>query len=221
MLKRQLSLLVCSTALLGAGFTTPAIAFEDEDARRAILELRSQLKMAGLSRLELSNQIQALQKEVAQLRGQLESINHSSMQASAEQDYYDYGPNPQVGDPNEQRDYDRAINLFRQGEYETAAQALNNFANTHPNSVLTPGARFYEGSSYYAMRDFQGAISRLERMVSSFPQDPQAGDALLVVAGSQLELNNIDGSKQTLRRVISQYPNSPAADTAEERLKMY
>jgi TolA-binding protein len=71
------------------------------------------------------------------------------------------------------------------------------------------------------MRDFQGAISRLERMVSSFPQDPQAGDALLVVAGSQLELNNIDGSKQTLRRVISQYPNSPAADTAEERLKMY
>jgi len=30
----------------------------------------------------------------------------------------------------EQRDYDNAINLFRQGEYETAAQALNNFANT-------------------------------------------------------------------------------------------
>ena len=51
MLKRRLSLLVCSTALLGAGFTTPAIAFEDTDARRAILELRSQLKMAGLSRL--------------------------------------------------------------------------------------------------------------------------------------------------------------------------
>lgn len=221
MLKRQLSLLVCSTALLGASFSSPAAAFEDEDARRAILELRSQLKMAGLSRLELSNQVQALQKEVAQLRGQLESINHSTELANAQQNYDDFGPNPQVGDPTEQRDYDNAINLFRQGEYEMSAQALNNFANTYPNSVLTPGARFYEGSSYYATRDFQGAISRLERMVNSYPKDPQAGDALLVVAGSQLELNNIDGSKQTLQRVISQYPNSPAADTAEERLKMY
>ncbi len=221
MLKRQLSLLVCSTALLGVGFTTPAMAFEDEDARRAILELRSQLKMAGLSRLELSNQIQALQKEVVQLRGQLESISHSATQASAEQDYYDFGPNPQVGDPSEQRDYDYAINLFRQGDYETAAQALNSFANAHPNSVLTPGARFYEGSSYYATRDFQGAINRLENMVSTYSQDPQAGDALLVVAGSKLELNDIDGSKQTLERVINQYPNSPAADTAQERLKMY
>lgn len=221
MLKRKLSLLVCSSALLGATFSTPAVAFEDEDARRAILELRSQLKMAGLSRLELSNQIQALQKEVAQLRGQLETLSHSSQQASAEQNYYDFGPNPQVGDPNEQRDYDNAINLFRQGEYEMAGQALNNFATTYPNSVLTPAARFYEGSSYYAVRDFQGAISRLERMARTYPNDPQAGDALLVVAGSQLELNNIEGSKQTLQRVISQYPNTPAADTANERLKMY
>lgn len=221
MLKRNLSLLICSTALLGTGFTTQAVAFQDEDARRAILELRSQLKMAGLSRLELSNQIQALQKEVAQLRGALESLDYSARQTTAQQNYEDFGPNPQVGDPNEQRDYDHAINLFRQGEYEMAGQALNNFANTYPNSVLTPGARFYEGSSHYATRDFQGAISRLERMVSSYPQDPQAGDALLVVAGSQLELNNIEGSKQTLQRVINQYPNSPAADTAQERLKMY
>ena len=221
MFKRQLSLLVFSSAILGAGFSSPAMAFEDEDARRAILELRSQLKMAGLSRLELSNQIQALQKEIAQLRGQLESLDHSAKQASSQQNYDDFGPNPQVGDPNEQHDYDNAINLFRQGEYEMAANALNNFASAYPRSVLTPAARFYEGSSYYAIRDFQGAISLLERMVSSYPQDPQAGDALLVVAGSQLELNNIEGSKQTLQRVIQQYPNSPAADTAQERLKMY
>ncbi|WP_432786354.1 Cell division coordinator CpoB [Oligella sp. MSHR50489EDL] len=221
MFKRQLSLLVFSSAILGAGFSNPAIAFEDEDARRAILELRSQLKMAGLSRLELSNQIQALQREITQLRGQLESLDHSAKQAASQQNYDDYGPNPQVGDPNEQRDYDNAINLFRQGEYEMAASALNNFASSYPRSVLTPAARFYEGSSYYAIRDFQGAISRLERMVSTYPQDAQAGDALLVVAGSQLELNNIEGSKQTLQRVIQQYPNSPAADTAQERLKMY
>ena len=221
MLKRQLSLLVCSTALLSAGFSTPAIAFEDEEARRAILDLRSQLKMAGLSRLELSNQIQTLQKEVVQLRGQLEGINHSAQQTSVQQNYDDFGPNPQVGDPSEQSDYDNAINLFRQGEYEIAAQALNRFATAYPNSVLTPAARFYEGSSHYATRDFEGAISRLEGMVSTYPQDSQAGDALLVVAGSQLELNSIEASKQTLQRVINQYPNSPEADTAQERLKMY
>lgn len=39
MLKRQLSLLVISSALLGNTFSTPAVAFEDEDARRAILEV--------------------------------------------------------------------------------------------------------------------------------------------------------------------------------------
>ena len=86
---------------------------------------------------------------------------------------------------------------------------------------MTPSARFYEGSSRYASRDFKGSIDNLENLVKTYPRDSKAGDALLVIAGSQLELNDIAGSKATLERTIREYPGTPAADTATERLKMY
>lgn len=219
-LHKKSTALLISAALLG--MTQPVFAQEDEQARRAILELRSQLKQSDIVRNDLAKQVQELQKQVTQLRGQVESIsNVSHAQAQESRANDDIGPSAQVGDPVEQQAYDTALDLFRQGNYPAAASALGNFSNVYPNSPLAPSARFYEGSSRYANRDFQGAINNLENLLKTHPRDAKAGDALLVIAGSQLELNDIAGSKATLERTIRDYPGTPAADTAAERIKMY
>ncbi len=217
--KKSTALLISAVFL---GMAQPAFSAEDEQARRAILELRSQLKQSDIVRNDLARQVQDLQKQVSQLRGQIETIsNVSQAQLQETRANDDLGPSAQVGDPVEQQAYDTALDLFRQGNYPAAASALGNFSSAYPNSPLTPSARFYEGSSRYACRDFKGSINNLENLVKTYPRDSKAGDALLVIAGSQLELNDIAGSKATLERTIREYPGTPAADTAAERLKMY
>lgn len=219
-LNKKSTALLLSAALLTMAH--PAHAAEDEQARRAILELRSQLKQSDIVRNDLARQVQDLQKQITQLRGQVETLNNAKLaplQETRAND--DLGPSAQVGDPTEQQAYDTALDLFRQGNYPAAASALANFSSAYPHSPLAPSAQFYEGSSRYASRDFKGSINNLEALVSTHPRDSKAGDALLVIAGSQLELNNIAGSKATLERTIKEYPGTPAADTAAERLKMY
>lgn len=213
-------LITLSTAFVCG--THPAFATEDEQARRAILELRSALKQSDMVRNGLAQQVQQLQREVTQLRGQIESLGFVTNSPTLEARANDaMGVSAQVGDPAEQHNYDAALDLFRQNNYAGAAKALANFIANYPYSVLTPNALFYEGSSRYASRDFKGAIATLTELTTHYPNDSKAGDALLVIAGSQLELNDIAASKATLVNTVKQYPGTPAADTAAERLKMY
>ncbi|ADU91909.1 tol-pal system protein YbgF [Taylorella equigenitalis] len=201
-------------------FSSPAMA-EDEEARRAILELRAQIKHSDAMRNELSNQIVLLQEDIRKLRGQVEVLSNSiRKQNMTLKGTGDITAPTQVGDPTEQNAYDTALDLFRQGNYQASATALANFTSAYPTSVLVPSALFYEGGSRYAIKDFKGSISTLNRMVEQYPNDPQAGDALLVIAGNHYELNNINEYKSTLNRIIKQYPGTPAADTAKERLNM-
>ncbi len=223
-LKKNHSLLVASSVLLLSLGANHAYAFEDEDARRAILDLRSQLRQSQQNNITLSNKINDLQQQITQLRGNIETANHQmrmAQQSNQDQANPDVPPSPQVGDPNEQQAYDSALDLFRQGNYAEASTALNRFAQQYPNSPLAPSARFYEGSSRYANKDFNGSIQGLQAMVAAYPRDPKAGDALLVIAGSQVELNNIAGAKATLQRVVQEYPNTPASDTAKNRLELF
>lgn len=217
-LNKKTITLILSAALLAV--IKPAFALEDEEARRAILELRSQLKQSNMLRNNLAAQVQQLQNELRQIRGQLEFLGSNTQQLDARAND-EIGLSTQVGDPVEQRAYDTALDLFRSGNYVAAARALASFTVAYPSSILTPSALFYEGSSRYASRDFKGAIQTLDKMIRAYAKDEKAGDALLVIAGSQLELNNIKASKATLQRTIRDYPGTPAADTAKERLKLY
>ncbi|AIL32884.1 tol-pal system protein YbgF [Basilea psittacipulmonis] len=191
---------------------------EDSDARRAILELRAQMRQSQLARAELQNQIQALQQEVANLRGMVESSQGQSLNSDASLNSVN---NPQVGDPQQQQSYDQAMDLYRQGLYTQAANAFSSFSKQYTSSPLTPKAMFYEGSARYASKDYKNAIAVLNNVVSSFPNDSTAPDALLVVAAAQVELNQIKDAKQTLLRIQKFYPNTAASDTATERLKYF
>ena len=71
--------LIASAGLALAALAAPVQAFADDEARRAILDLRQQVQQQNeqnqRARLQLADQIQALQQEVAQLRDQLELVS--------------------------------------------------------------------------------------------------------------------------------------------------
>lgn len=218
--------LMAATGLVLAALAAPAHAFSDDEARKAILDLRQQVQQQNeqsqRAKLQLADQIQALQQEVAQLRDQLELVSRQQPSANTPGGAAG-GANPPgatAGDPQEQAAYDGAIDLFRKGQYKEASESLAAFTALYPASQLAPSAQFYLGSSRYALKDFKGAIEQLNAMVQKAPDNARAPDALLVIAGSQIEMNNRAGAKTTLQRIVRDYPTTPAANTAKSRLQL-
>ena len=86
--------------LLVAGLSAAPVAhagvFDDDEARRQILDLKSEsrarldkLEAASRAQLELANQLDSLKTEVAQLRGQVEMLTYELQQAQQRQkDFY-------------------------------------------------------------------------------------------------------------------------------------
>jgi len=202
----------------GMSLTQPALAFADDDARKAIIELRQQIKILTeanqRARIQLSDQIETLGQEIVRLRGDIEQLGRPASTQGAR------GPDPRAQDPREQSAFDQSMETFRKGQYKETVQNLTAFLTLYPDSKLAPTAQFYLGSSRYAMKDYKGAITTLQAMVQKYPTEPRAADALLMVASCQIELNNRPGAKVTLQRIVKDYKGTPAADTATKRLPL-
>jgi len=217
---------VLATALSMGLFSGTAHAFADDQARRAILDLREQLQtlvdQSRQIRVRQADQIDTLQQEVARLRGEVERLSHMAErnQQQQQQQASSNESTIQVADPVEQAAYEQAMMSFRAGQYQVASKELTQFIQTYPQSALVHEARFYRGSSLYAIKDFKGSIAGLQTMLTAAPNDPRAPDALLVIAASQVELNDLDGARASLQRIVSEYPNTSAAETAKSRLTL-
>ena len=219
---------VLSTGLLligCIGINQSALAFADDDARKAIVELRQQIKTlteANLrARIQLADQIEGLEQEVIRLRGDMEQLGRpSSGLGSPGGTSGARAPDAKSSDPREQSAFDQSIESFRKGQYKEATENLTAFLTLYPDSKLTPTAQFYLGSSRYASKDFKGAIATLDAMVKRYPRENRAPDALLMIAGSQFELNNRAASKATLQRIVQEYKGTPAAETAAKRIPL-
>ncbi|MCB5363398.1 tol-pal system protein YbgF [Pusillimonas sp. CC-YST705] len=214
--------LTCAT--LAALLTAPlAHAFADDDARRAILELRQQVRQMTeqnqQARLSLAEQLENLQQELANLRGQVEHLRWE-VDAKRRLEQEQIGVSITVNNPQEQAAFNQALTHFRGGKYKEAGEGFATFLAQYPNSQLASEAMFYQGSSQYANRQFDASIATLQRLTQGKPDDARTPDALLIIAANQVEKGNMGGAKTTLQSIVSKYPQSPAAATAQERIKL-
>lgn len=215
--KPRLALL--SGALL-LGTALPTHAFADDEARRAIIELRQQIRQMNEqnqhARLMLADQIEMMRQEIAQLRGKVETLGWQSSQNQQNEQ----ATQSLITDPQEQAAYEAAMDLYRNGQYQEAASGFGTFIEAYPNSSQIEDVRFYEGSSLYATKRFSAAIQKLQTLISSNPTSPRAPDALMVIASSQVEMNDLASAQKTLAQIVKDYPDSPAAETANSRLQL-
>ncbi|WP_353405232.1 tol-pal system protein YbgF [Duganella hordei] len=239
-----------SAALLAALTWLPLQAhaglFDDDEARKALLDLRAKVEAMRIelnarldtksdksSTLDLVSQNEVTLQEVAKLRGQIEVLANDIANAQKRQkDFYvDLdarlrkleprevtidGKTAQV-DPNEQRTYEAAMKIFTAGDYKTAGTAFSEFVMRYPGSTYAPNAQYYLGSSYYAQRDCKSAINAQLVVLKNYPDSPRAPEAMLNIASCQTELKD-KAAKKTLQDLIKNYPDSASAVTAKERL---
>lgn len=231
-------------------FTASAQAalFEDDEARRAILDLRQQLAVQReelrrsndengtlrRSLLELQNQIEALRSELARMRGSDEQLardlaevqkRQRDIQAGVDERLRKFEP-VQVtvdgrefsADPAEQRDFEAALGAFRRGDFVAAQGAFAEFVRKYPSSGYRPTALFWLGNAQYANRDYRGAIANFRALLQQAPDHPRAPEAVLSIANCQIELKDNASARRTLDDLVKAYPQSEAASAARERL---
>lgn len=221
--------------------------FEDDEARKAILDLRNRVealsadltsrmenKADKTGALDLNGQVEQLRQEIAKLRGQVEVLtNELSNTQQRQKDFYVDLDNrlrklePQkttidgresLIQPGEQSVYDAALALFKGGDYRGAVSAFVDFLRRYPQSGYAASAQYWLGNTYYAQRDYRNAINAQQLVVKNYPDSPKVPDALLNIASCHIELKDKAAARKTLQNVIANYPDSQAAQTAKERL---
>jgi tol-pal system protein YbgF len=226
---------VAAGVFLSAGAN--AGLFEDDEARRAILDLRQRVDRQGeeiqnfqRSLLEQQNQFEALRQETARLRGEKEELTQELRRAQELSQGVDdrlkkFEPTTVkvdgvefVADPAETKAYEEALAVFRKGDFAAASTAFNDFIKRNPKSGYVLPSLFWLGNAQYANRNYTNAISNFNTLLSKAPNHMRAAESMLSVANCQLELKDIKAARKTLGDVVKAYPHTEAAAAASERL---
>lgn len=227
-------------ALLAAGLglaqtdaASAARGAETDESTRAVLA-------------DLLTQLEALQAEVRQLRGQVEVQAHEIEQLKsrernlmadmdrrlreierrggavaagpAETPAASAAAAPAASSAAEQEEYDAAFNLLKDGYRERAIKSFREFIARHPDSPLAGNAQYWIGEANYVMRNFRQAIEEFSKVGKDYPASQKAPDALLKIGYSHYELGAWAKARAALNQVLARHPGTTAAKSAEARL---
>lgn len=267
----RLAFLLAAAWLALAAIPAAAGLFDDDVARKQVVDLQQRLDAANSRQeeaaarlikleesvkaqatnqavLDLANQLQVMREELRGLRGQIEVLaNNIEGNSKRQRDMYvdldtrlrrfegspaspaagaaltpgasaGSGPAAEAVVGDENKAYEAAQTLRRNGNYQAAIVAFQSFILQYPKSSLAHRAQYWIGDSYYNLRDFRNAITSQQRVLSTYPNSASAPDALLNLASAQIELGDGSAAKKTMNSLVARYPTSDAAEKAKRRL---
>lgn len=257
--------------LLGLALSSQAALFDDKEARKKILDveatslatdeahqaaindlrkaqanierrlvaIESVIQGGGL--VELQNQIGILRQEVAQLRGDLEVVNHQIESTQQRQkDLYtdtdmrlrkvetlavapssanDAVTHQMASEEKDAKVLAEANALSQSGKHKEAFNAYDAFLKEFAGSKLVPDALYGMGYSQFALKNYKSSIVTQLKLIDAYPNSERAPEAMFNMANSQIQLGQVANAKKSLRDLIAQYPNAEIIPTAEKRLK--
>ena len=236
------SLLVTTACTLTQPQDDPVLVkLDDIERRLAVLER----VIASGSLVELTIQVDELQRQTADLQGRTESLEHDAEgTVSRQRDLYvDLDDRIQnlerslqnaavnvmdggslapgqlpVPGGSDRDNYQAAFELLKEQRYEPAAMAFQQFLISYPDSQLADNALYWLAESYYVTDQFENALTQFQAVISRFPRSRKVPDALLKIGYSNYELERWDSARGALGRVQADYPDTTAARLAEQRL---
>jgi tol-pal system protein YbgF len=232
-----------ATALLvgGCASTPPEqdpvfLRLNDLDARLTKIERI----LGNQSLVELSQQLASLQDETRNLRGELEQLQHTAdTERTQQRDLYAdldkrlqavesasgaaaapaHGAPPAAGAAATDKGYyQTAFDLLKNGQYDKAITAFQQFLAAFPDSSLADNAQYWLGEGYYVNKDYESALKSFRQVVDKYPGSRKLPDALLKVGFCNYELKRWAPAREALNQVVRNHPDSSSAKLARERL---
>lgn len=118
----------------------------------------------------------------------------------------------------EQENFDRAREVLGQGDFRTAAQEFETFAQTFPGSPLMQEALILRGDALKQSGDLPNAARAYLDAFSGQPDGGRASDALFRLGRSLADLGQNQEACITLQEVGARFPGSAAAGEASAAL---
>ena len=212
-----------TSLVLGLGLGTTcesarAALFEDDDARRSILDLRSRidglnrdtvrrmedlaarlerLEAASSGQLTLANRIEMLRQEIERLRGELEvQTNELAATQRRLRDQY--------------AEVDSRVKRFEPIQVMVDGQSF---------SVDPLERRGFDGAlSLFRAGEFRSALISFDSLIANYPQTPYAIQAAYWSGSAQYALKDWKSAAETLQALIRRHPNHPRVPEASLRL---
>lgn len=114
-------------------------------------------------------------------------------------------------------EYDQALALFRQGQYETAETGFKNYLQKNPAGRLTPDAVFYLGETYFQRQRHREAAEQYLKLSTDFSKSGRAPDGLVRLGMSLNALGAREQACAAFGEVSRKYPGAAAAIRGADR----
>lgn len=233
---------VALVASVGA-LPRPAHAAESDRAARNAGPLTLAQNTAGSNLFVLLQDIQRLQDQVRDLRGQIDALQYQIRQnEQGQRELYQNldqritalerggaaaGSAPSAtrgtvaaqANPAVESAYLAAFDELKKGRYDAAINALQAFLQQYPETAYSDNAWYWLGEARYVQRDLSGALTALQTVVNRYAASPKVGSALYRIAVIQEEQGQTTNARATLERILAEYPNSDSAGLARQRLQ--
>lgn len=192
---------------------------------------------------QLFYQLQVLQQEIQDLRGQVEEQTYlvNRLQRDQREQYLDLDkrlvavtsnqpvPGPSStptrqapvdtgnGSLSERQVYTQAFEAMKARQFDASMVGFQNLIETYPNGQYTPNAYYWLGELYLvAKSDAELARQSFMQVVSLYPDHQKAPDALYKLGVVYHNLNDLPSAKKFLARVQQEHPDSAAAGLARK-----
>jgi tol-pal system protein YbgF len=193
--------------------------------------------------VNLLARLDAVQKDLATLRDDVETLQYQVEQSNARQRdlYLDIDQRLQqlekananltvfeggslspgqlpVPGGTDRANYQAAFELLKQGRYDQASIALQQFMVAFPDSDLLDNAQYWLAETHYVTQKYREALPAFQTVVDRFPDSRKIPDALLKIGYCNYELKQLAAAEEALQAVVAKYPETTAARLASQRL---
>jgi len=252
------TLILLSTCFAAGCVTTPP---SEDPVLVKLTEIEDRLNRierltANDSLVKMASEMDEMQSQLRELRGQIETLNFEDQAAADRQrdQYLDLDRRLQsieqggagtaspassasgavaagaaagaavsaaAASPaaSERSRYEAAFELLKEGRYEEARKAFQQYLAEFPNSDLAGHSQYWLAETYYVSQDYKAALPAFRKVVSDYGNSRKLPDALLKIGYCQVELGQLGEARKTLASVVSRYPETTAARLASQRLE--
>ena len=109
---------------------------------------------------------------------------------------------------DEESQYEYAINLLKQGDYETAEKAFREFISIGDDKNYLSNSHFWLAETYYVRENYKDAAKNYLSLYQTFPNANKAPDALLKLGISLVNMQQKEQGCMTFIQLQESYPEA-------------
>ena len=185
------------------------------ELEKEIAELRSQLEENSVL-MERSLELQ--QQRYLDLDSrilELSSIERNIVSNSAEEDLV-----MDNGQEEEKLLYKNALELFEASRYAEALEVFSEVIITYPDGIYTPDAYFWSGELFLAQELYEDAKLSYAEVFEQFPNHIRSADSLYKLGEIQRIDSEFIEAINYFEKVVSLFPDSGAAQLSKKSIKI-